>query len=417
MNILLKNIKIVDPNSGFNGKHTNLGVVNGKITFNTEGVKFSQELDCSGAAVSPGFVDLRSFCGEPGFEHKEDFSSFQNAAKRGGFTEVAVLPNTNPVVDSKDLVQNLINKSKGSVVKIHPIAALSKQAKGEELSEMIDLHSNGAVAFSEGHQPIYHSDLILKGLQYSASLNTTIINISLDYGLSKKGFVNEGVNSTQLGMPGIPSIAEEIAIERDLKLLEYAKVGHLHFSLVTTKKGIDLIKKAKKQGLNVTCDTAAHYLMFDDEVLNTFDSNYKVFPPFRIKEDVKALKRALKDGVIDCIVSDHRPENIENKKLEFDRAEYGISSIETTFLTLVESTDLSDEEIVQFLAIGPRKILNLEVPKIEEGVEANLTLFDLNKQTTINIQSKSKNNSLNNSKLKGKVLGVVNNKSSWFNEV
>lgn len=415
MNILLKNVKIVDSKSSFNGKKKDIGIVNGKITFDIKNNKFSKETDLKGATVCPGFMDLRAFMGEPGIEYKEDFNSFQNAAKRGGFTSVAILPNTYPVIDNKDILKNIINQSKDEVVNIYPLAALSKEAKGEELSEMIDLHNNGAIAFTDGHNPIYHSDLILKGLQYGKSIDTLIINTPVDYHLSKKGYVNEGVNGTQLGMPGIPHLAEELAIERDLKLLEYAG-GRMHFSLITTEKGIDLIRKAKKKGLNVTCDVAAHYLVYDDEVLNDFDSNQKVFPPYRTQKDIKALLRGVVDGTIDAIVSDHRPENIENKKLEFDKAEFGISSIETTFSLLCNNTNLTEELIIEKLTSGPRQVLRLPDIEIEENTLANLTIVDFDKTWVVNLVSKSKNNSLIGKELKGRVLGVINGNKNWMNE-
>lgn len=415
MSLLLKNVTIVDENSSFNGKKKDVGIVNGKITFETKSNKFSKEYDLKGSSVCPGFMDMRAFMGEPGLEHKEDFESFQNAAKRGGFTAAAILPNTEPVIDNKNIIQALKSKSNNELIDLHAIASLSKGANGEELSEMIDLAKNGAVAFSDGHNPVYQSDLIMKGLQYGKSIDTVLMNIPIDHNLSKKGYVNEGTASTALGMPGIPHMAEEVAIERDLKLLEYAG-GKLHFSLITTEKGVDLIRKAKKKGLNVTCDIAAHYLAFDDSSLNDFDSSYKVFPPFRLKSDIKALKKGLKDGTIDVIVSDHRPENIENKKLEFDRAEYGISSIESTFSTIKTYSDLSESEIVDKLSIHPRRILGLEIPSIQEGNDANISIVDFNAEITVGIRSKSKNNPFNGERLIGKVVGVVNKKNSFINE-
>lgn len=415
MSLLLKNVTIVDENSSFNGKKKDVGIVNGKITFETKSNKFSKEYDLKGSSVCPGFMDMRAFMGEPGLEHKEDFESFQNAAKRGGFTAAAILPNTEPVIDNKNIIQALKSKSNNELIDLHAIASLSKGANGEELSEMIDLAKNGAVAFSDGHNPVYQSDLIMKGLQYGKSIDTVLMNIPIDHNLSKKGYVNEGTASTALGMPGIPHMAEEVAIERDLKLLEYAG-GKLHFSLITTEKGVDLIRKAKKKGLNVTCDIAAHYLAFDDSSLNDFDSSYKVFPPFRLKSDIKALKKGLKDGTIDVIVSDHRPENIENKKLEFDRAEYGISSIESTFSTIKTYSDLSESEIVDKLSIHPRRILGLEIPSIQEGNDANISIVDFNAEITVGIRSKSKNNPLNGEKLIGKIVGVLNKKNSFINE-
>lgn len=415
MNILLKNVKIVDVNSSHNGQVKDVGVVNGKITFETEGNTFEKTIEKSGTSITPGFMDLRSFMGEPGLEHKEDFYTYQKAAAKGGYTTAAILPNTFPVIDNKDILISIQKRSETEVVNLYPIAALSKQAKGEELSEMIDLDANGAIAFSDGHNPIYLSDLLLKGLQYGKSIDALIINTPLDYNLSKKGYVNEGENATALGMPGIPSLAEEIAIQRDLKLLEYAG-GKLHFSLITTKEGVELIKKAKKKGLNVTCDVGAHYLALDDSMLHTFDANYKVFPPLRTKKDVKALKKALKEGVIDTVVSDHRPENIENKKLEFDKAEYGIASIETTFSTLWTHGGLTKEEIVDKLAIAPRNIVGLPVPSIEEGEEANIAMVNFEEDVNTTILSKSKNNPFAGEKLKGRVIGVINNNANWLDE-
>lgn len=416
MNILLKNVVIVDPGSKLNGKKTDLGIVNGLITTKVKEAKFGKEVDLKGAAVCPGFFDMRAFMGEPGLEHKEDFNTFQKAAAKGGFTHVAILPNTIPVMDNKDMVHNLRSRTTAEMVTLHPYAALSKGAKGEELSEMIDLNKAGAVAFTDGHELLKQPDLLLKGLQYARSISTTIITVPSEYHLSKKGIVNEGITSTQLGLPGIPHLAEIVAIERDLRILEYAG-GRLHFSLITTAEGVELIRKAKKNGLAVTCDVGAHYLAYDDSVLNEFDSNYKVFPPFRLKKDTKALQKGLKDGTIDVIVSDHRPQNIEGKKLEFDQAADGISSIETTISHAIEHSGLSFEQLVEHMSINPRKVLGLAEVHIEEGAVACLSIIDFAGESKVQLVSKSKNNPLNGEMVKGKVLGVVNGKKAHFNEI
>jgi dihydroorotase len=334
------------------------------------------------------------------------------AAATGGFTEVMLLPNTIPVIQSKNGVSYLISKNGSNLTQIHPSAAVTIDTKGEELTEMIDLQNSGAVAFTDGEKPIWQTDILLKSLQYLQKFDGLLIQKPEDKRLNLFGTMNEGVNSTTLGMKGMPKLSEEIIVARDLGILEYTG-GSLHFSNISSAKSVDLIKKAKQKGLKVTCDIAAYQPVFDDSIIEDYDTNYKVNPPFREQNDNKALLKGLKDGTIDVIVSGHCPQDEESKKLEFDLAEFGIIGMQTAFSNIVEFSQHIDlETLIEKITVNPRQILGLEIPQIKEGSTANLTVFDPKVSWTFterNNQSKSLNSPFLNQNLKGKAMAVFNN--------
>lgn len=418
MKILIKGAKILDKNSTYDGKKADVLIEKGEIT--DIGTKLSskvdKEIDASGMLLSTGWFDMRTQVGDPGFEHKEDFESITEAALAGGFTGLAVLPNNKPVTQTKNDVSYIKSKSSHGI-DFYPIAAVTLETEGEDLTEMIDLQHAGAIAFSDGLKPIWHSDILLKSLQYLQKFDGLLINRPEDIYLNVFGVMNEGVSSTSLGMKGMPKLAEEIAIQRDLEIFAYAG-GRLHFSNVSAARSFRLIKAAKKKGLNVTCDVAAFQTSFTDEDLHDFDTNLKVNPPFREEKDNKAILKALNEGTVDVIVSSHIPQDEESKKLEFDLADYGVISLQTVAHNLVEMSESVDMKLlIEKLTTSPRSLLGLEVPSIEKGKKANLTLFDPKKEWQLNAstnKSKSVNSPFWGKKIKGKVIATVHGKTTFF---
>ena len=419
MTILIKAAEIIDPNSSYNGKKRNILIENGVIWKISEiNHKADRVIEGDRLVVSPGWFDMRASINDPGFEHKEDITTVARAAAAGGFTELASLPNTQPIVQSKDVIAYIKQKASHTLVDIHPMAAVSLGTKGEEMTEMIDLHHAGAVAFSDGKSTIWHSDLFLKSLQYLQTFDGVLINRPFDRQLVVGGQMNEGKTSTMLGLKGLPKVAEEVVVERDLRLLEYTG-GRLHISLVSSPVSLDFIREAKKKGLNVTCDISANLLCLDDSLLSGFDTNYKVNPPLRSKEDITQFWKALNDDTIDAIVTDHSPQDEESKNLEFDLAAFGIIGLETAF-ALLNSTNkrLRLEKLISKISYNPREILKINHPVIEEGQAANITIFDPEAEWTFthnHIQSRSKNTPFVGKKFKGKVVGVLNKGLNHFN--
>ncbi|WP_448103649.1 dihydroorotase [Pedobacter panaciterrae] len=414
MNLLITGIVIADPNSQFNQKKCDVRVEQGKITAignNLTASKNEQVFDGQGAVLSPGFFDLNCSIGDPGFETKEDINTATEAAKAGGFTGIAVLPNTKPVVQSKAEVEYIINRAKNNLVDVLPIGAVSQGLEGKELAELYDMKQAGAVAFSDGGKAIVDDGFMSRALQYTQGFNGLLMVYPENKSIAGKSQINESKTSVLLGMKGLPSLAEEMHISRDIFLATYHNAP-VHISNISTAGSVALIKKAKKDGVKITCDVAAHHLVFTEELLNDFDSNYKVKPPLRGKSDVKALLTGLKDGTIDAIGSQHRPHEIEFKDVEFEIASYGIIALQTVLPLLIKA-GLDATQIAEKLSINPRKLLGLAVPVIEEGAEANFTVYNPTLQWEYNVASnysKSANSPLLNKKLTGKVQLVFNNK-------
>jgi len=414
MNLLITGIVIADPNSQFNQKKCDVRVEQGKITAignNLTASKNEQVFDGQGAVLSPGFFDLNCSIGDPGFETKEDINTATEAAKAGGFTGIAVLPNTKPVVQSKAEVEYIINRAKNNLVDVLPIGAVSQGLEGKELAELYDMKQAGAVAFSDGGKAIVDDGFMSRALQYTQGFNGLLMVYPENKSIAGKSQINESKTSVLLGMKGLPSLAEEMHISRDIFLATYHNAP-VHISNISTAGSVALIKKAKKDGVKITCDVAAHHLVFTEELLNDFDSNYKVKPPLRGKSDVKALLTGLKDGTIDAIGSQHRPHEIEFKDVEFEIASYGIIALQTVLPLLIKA-GLDATQIAEKLSINPRKLLRLAVPVIEEGAEANFTVYNPTLQWEYNVASnysKSANSPLLNKKLTGKVQLVFNNK-------
>jgi dihydroorotase len=420
LKLLLKSVKIIDKNSDFHNQTIDVLIEDGVISLPVPrgGVSFdSQEglkiIEGENLHLSVGWIDMRVSPKDPGYESKEDLTSLTNAAMAGGFTEIVTLPNTKPTIQTKESVAYFKQFSSNRLVQIHPAAAITKNCEGKDFTEMIDLHHAGAIAFTDGEHPIWNADILLKTLQYLYPINALLMNRPEEQHLAMFGQMHEGIESTLLGMKGIPAMAEELMIMRDLKLLEYANIQSensvLHFSTISTAKSVELIREAKKKGLPVSCDIAAHQLAFTDADLREFDTNLKVNPPFRSQNDIEALQKGLADGTIDAVVSDHNPQDEEAKNLEFDLADFGIIGLETAFAVANNYGKLFIENLIEKFTTNPRNLLRMPQISIKEGEIANLTLFNPDLEWTFtesDIQSKSKNSPFIGKKIKGKVLGV-----------
>ncbi|MDB5134056.1 MAG: dihydroorotase [Mucilaginibacter sp.] len=411
MNLLIKSATISDPGSPFYQQAADVLIEKGHITRIAKDINADAEsFDAKGKHLAPGFFDLNCNIGELGLETKEDLQTGTQTAAAGGFTGVALMPNTQPPVHSKAEIEYLLNRAKNNLVDVYPLGTISYKREGKDLAEMYDMYQSGAKAFTDGDRPVQDAGLMERALLYSKGFNALILSYPEDTAIAGKAKVHEGEVSTLLGMKGIPSLAEELMIARDLYLAEYTE-SKIHFSTISTERSVDLIREAKKRGLQVTCDVAVHHLLLTDEALLGFDSLYKVKPPLRTKNDVKALIIGLKDGTIDAIVSQHTPHEVEFKNVEFEVAEYGMISLQTAF-SIAVLAGLPLDMIVQKMAINPRKILGLDVPVIAEGGKANLVIFDANAEWTfdkLNNKSKSYNSPFIGQKLKGSILLTYNN--------
>jgi dihydroorotase len=413
MKILIQSAKIISKGTPHHLKKRNVLISSGRIAeIGDKNYQADKVIDADGMILSAGWLDLGVYVGDPGLEHKEDLSSLAKAAAAGGFTEVAVLPNTHPTVQTKNEISYITQGNNNRLVQIHALAAITKNCKGEELTEMIDLHEAGAVAFTDGLKSVWHTDIFLKSLQYLQKFDGLLIDHPEDNWLNLFGQMHEGVNSTSLGLKGMPRIAEEVAVRKNLELLEYAG-GRLHFSRISTAKTVAMIRSAKKKGLNVTCDITGFQALLDDSLLEDFDTYYKVNPPLREKSDNEKLIKGLEDGTIDVLTSGHLPQDDESKLLEFDQAEFGMINLQTfasQLTTLSKSVDM--DVLIEAVTTAPRTILKMEIPKIEVEEKANLTLFDPNYEWTFDEKSnfsKSKNSPWLGKELKGKAVTVFNN--------
>jgi dihydroorotase len=344
-------------------------------------------------------------------EHKEDLKSGALAAKNGGYSTVVVSANTHPVCETKAQVAYVLNRANSLPIEVKTFAALSEDLKGKNFTELYDLHLAGAVGFSDGLLPVSNPDLIKRSLLYSKTFNGKVVIYPSDARISNKGMMHEGISSTHLGLKADPSLSEEVMIARDLAIAEYCDAS-IHFRTISAAGSVDQIKRAKKRGVSVTCDVAIANLIWNETALEGFDSNYKVTPPLRSESDRKALIKGINEGTIDCIVSNHNPENIEEKHCEFDLAAFGQSSIETCYSAYQTylSKQIKLEKWVDVTCKNPRSIFELTLPPVSENELANLTVFDAElewKVTASGLSSKSKNTPFLGETLKGKVLDVI----------
>ena len=409
MNTIIKQAKIIDSRSSFHNQKVDIKIENGIITEMAKSIKADkgfEVLEYENLHVSEGWFDSSVSFGEPGFEEREIIKNGLDVASKSGFTAVALNSNTNPVLDNQALINFVRQKAGNHTTKLYPIAALTKNSDTQNLAELFDMKNAGAVAFGDYKKPIDNANVLKLALQYVQDFDGLVVAFSQDKNIKGAGIVNEGETSTKLGMKGIPNLAEDLQIARNLLLLEYTG-GKLHIPTISTKKSVELIKEAKAKGLNVTCSVAVHNLFFTDEAVFGFDSNFKVNPPLRSKEDVQALIKGVKNGTIDMITSDHNPLDIEHKKLEFDKATSGTIGLESAFGAL--NAILPLEVIIEKLTLS-KAVFGIENNPIEVGQKANLTLFNPEGSATFSekeILSKSKNSAFLGAKLKGKVYGVL----------
>ena len=424
MQIVLKGIMLLDPQQKLNQK-ADLFIVDGIINkvgnLSKDDYRHSTVYDFEDKYCAPGFFDMHVHLREPGREDEETVITGSNAAAAGGFTGIACMPNTSPVIESAEVVRFIKEKSASHLVDVYPIGAATHERKGEALAAMNELFEAGAVAFSDDGSVIKTSSILRMAMEYAKMFDAPIIEHCEDPSMAD-GAMNEGFTSTLLGLPAIPSIAEDIIVMRDIMVAEYIK-GKLHIAHISTKNAVELVRQAKKKGINVTAEVTPHHFTLNEEELKVYDTNFKMNPPLRSQLDVDAMIEGLKDGTIDCIATDHAPHSIEEKEMEFIYAPNGIIGLETALglaiTYLVEKKHLTLGQVIEKLAINPRKILNLPVPTIKEGEAANLTIFDPKVKWTVDIKkfkSKSKNSPFDKMELTGKSVAVVNKSKIYFED-
>lgn len=419
MKIVLTNVNIIHPEENINLNSASILLDDGVISkigelskAEKEGAK---EFDFSGKILVPGLFDMHVHFREPGREDEETVITGCNSAAAGGFTGVACMPNTEPATDTAEVVKFIKEQASKHLVDVYPVAAASVGRKGEIISPMAELIEAGAVAFSDDGTVIKTSSVLRRAFEYASMYDVPIIEHCEDESLAD-GAMNEGINSTLLGLPAIPSVAEDIIVSRDILMAEYTG-GRIHIAHISTKNSVYLVREAKKKGIKVTAEVTPHHFTLTDDALKTYDTNFKMNPPLRTREDLDAIIKGLKDGTIDCIASDHAPHSLEEKEAEFQYAPNGIVGFETTvglsFSELLHKNKLSIEELIKKLSINPRKILNLPIPKFQSGEIANFTILDPNLIWTVDIskfKSKSKNSPFDKRLLTGKSVAVVNKK-------
>lgn len=411
MKIIIREAKIIDQSSTFHNQVVDVKISDGiieKIGTNLEASNEYKEIAVANLHLSQGWFDSSVSFGEPGYEDRETIANGLNTAAKSGFTGIALQPNTSPILDNQSQIQFVKLKATNSVTDIFPIGALTKNSDGNDLAELFDMKNAGAVAFGDYNKSLSNANLLKIALQYVQDFDGLVIAFCQDEKIKGSGVVNEGIVSTRLGLKGIPNLAEELIVARNLFLLEYTG-GKLHIPTISTAKSAELIRNAKAKGLQVTCSVAVHNLVLTDEKLDGFDTRYKVTPPLRTENDRITLLSAILDNTIDTITSDHNPIDIEHKKMEFDLAKNGTIGLECAFGALL--TVLPLEKIVEKLT-SAKAIFGIQNQEINEGKTANLTLFTTDSEWTFskqNIFSKSKNTAFLGAKMKGKIIGVYNN--------
>lgn len=419
MDALIKSAKIISPNSPFHLKTKDILISNGNI----EKIEDSISADCEtieieGLFVSDGWLDLFSVLREPGNEHKDTIKSLLLSAAQGGFTKVLGVSGTTPPLDNKAQVQYAKMNSAGNIVTLLPAGTVTEGQKGEEITEMYDMHLSGAVAFSDGKRTLSNPELLKRALLYTKPFGGKIITYCEDEQVANNGMISEGEVAATLGLKVRPALAEEIAINRDLFIAEYTDAA-IHITGVSSKKSVEIIKEAKAKGIKVTCDVNIANLFFTDKAVTSFEPNFKVLPPLRSEENRQGLIAGLKKGVIDAVTSGHTPQDIESKFCEFDNAEFGAVTLEATFKALytVLKNEMSIEQIIALVSTSPSKILGIS-EKIEVGLEANLTLFlasEANEFGLADVKGVSKNSPFIGTYLEGEVVGVLSNNQLHLN--
>ena len=418
MVVLIKQAKIIFPKSKFHNKTKDILIRNGVIEKIGSSIKEEKAkvIKSKNLHVSLGWMDIGAQCGEPGFEYRESLETLSQCAMAGGYTGLAIFPNTYPVIDNKSSIQYILNSSESHLVNYYPIGALSKKCQGEEITEMMDMSSQGAVAFSDGTKPVASNGLLLRALEYVKSIGGLIINSPKDTTLSNDSDIHEGEVSTSLGLKANPSISEFLTLERDIRLTQYAD-SKLLAHQISTKESVHILKTCKDK--NIYSSVAYLNLCKTEDAVSQFDVNSKVNPPLRAIEDQEALVKGVTGGTIDIITSNHIPLEEEAKKKEFVYADGGAIGLQTCYSGVSTfASQISLNKLIAALSINPRKILGLDIPQIEVGELANITLFDPDKKWTFDMsknKSKSKNSPFIDTEFTGMVIGVINGKKVYFN--
>ncbi|MGB8193236.1 MAG: dihydroorotase [Chitinophagaceae bacterium] len=419
MKILIRKARIIDPSSPFHNSVHDIFIDGDFITAIADDLsgEADQVIETDGLHLSPGWVDVFANFNDPGYEYKETLDSGALAAAAGGFTHVFVIPNTNPVIDSKSQVEYIRRRSASLPVHIHPIGAITRNAEGKELAEMYDMHSSGSIAFSDGVNSIQSSGLLLKALQYVKAFDGVVIQVPDDTTVGTYGLMNEGATSTRLGLPGKPAMSEELMVARDLKLARYAD-SKVHFTGISSAKSLEYIHRSKEGGIAVTASVTPFHLYFTDEDLSEYDTNLKVLPPLRAARDRQALRDAVENDIVDCIATHHQPHEWDSKTCEFQQARFGMIGLETCF-GVMRSIGISTEKFVQLASVNPRRIFGLPPATIDLQQKADLTLFLPDVMFTLeerHIRSKSKNTPFMGKQLTGRAIGIINGDKLFLNQ-
>jgi dihydroorotase len=424
MQLLLKGGRLIDPSTG-RDEALDILVTDGRIEHIGKSLSgnTAQVIELRGKIIAPGFLDMHVHFREPGYEYKESIASGCEAAAAGGFTAVCCMPNTNPPIDDESIVHFIHSRSRialGGLVDVYPIGAVTAGRKGEHLAPLAELSAAGVIAFSDDGEPVHDAELMRRALEYSAMFKKPIIQHAQEPSLTKGGVANEGYPSANLGLPPMPRVAEEIMVARDIRLAEYTG-GQYHVAHVSVAQTLDHIRNAKAKGLPVTCEVTPHHYTLIDEALSTFDTNTKMNPPLRTRDDVEAMKAGLKDGVIDAIATDHAPHSYDEKEVEFAQAPFGIIGLETALglavTELVRKNVLSLYQLVEKLSTNPRRLLHLPTIAVAEGEEANLTIFDPGAEWVVDpstFRSRARNTPFGRMRLVGKPVGILNNGRTFW---
>jgi len=424
MQIFLNGGRLIDPPTG-RDEVLDLLIVDGRIERIGPSLSApeAQSIDLRGRIVAPGFLDMHVHLREPGFEHKETILTGVQAAAAGGFTGVCCMPNTNPPIDDESVIRFIQSRARvalNGMVDVYPIAAVTQGRKGEHLGPIAELAEAGALGFSDDGDPVENAELMRRALEYAAMFDRPIIQHAQDQPMTRGAVMHEGIVATTLGLQGWPSIAEEIVVARDIMLAEYTH-GRYHVAHVSTAGTIALVREAKARSLPVTCEVTPHHFTLTDELVRTFDTNLKMNPPLRSREDVDAIRQGLRDGTVDAIATDHAPHSFDEKEVEFQSAPFGIVGLETAVgLALTElfhTNLLSLTRIIELMAINPRRILRLPDVVIAEGAPANLSIFDPAREWVVDptrFRSKSRNTPFAGRRLKGRPVGVINNGQAFW---
>lgn len=425
MKTIIKNVNLLNPEQNINQKGIDILLTDGIISkignLSKDDKLNSQEFDFAGKFVVPGLFDMHVHLREPGREDEETVVTGCNAAANGGFTGIACMPNTEPAIDTAEVVGFIKKQAANHLVDVQVIAAATLGRKGEVISPMAELREAGVVGFSDDGSAIKTAGILKRALEYSRMFDLPIIEHCEDETLAG-GSMNEGLNSTMLGLPPIPSIAEDLIVMRDIILSEYTG-GKVHIAHISTKKSVEMIRDAKKKGLRITAEATPHHFTLTDDAVRTYDTNTKMNPPLRTQADVNEILAGLKDGTIDCIASDHAPHSLEEKEAEFEHAPNGITGLETqvglALTELYHKKVLSLEKLIEKMAINPRKVLNIPVPKFEAGEVANFTILDTEEIWTVDLsrsKSKSKNSPFDKRLLTGRTVAVINKSKMFYQD-